>query len=1482
MYNHNLILFFLKRGILVCLFILLQNSFVIAQNSERNVLQNAQSVIQTVIEQERFVERFLDMDAASQNAHTLPIGFHRTFGNTSFTIAISNISFGSQYGEATLYVDMPVPQENRRLMFGATGVKISHDGDLIGDVKLSLLSDVSISMGSMGHLIIKGGTMNKSTGTASSSTYLSLECNGDFKELSIDADFILNPNTFVSALDKKSEVVTSFRTTIHDWNDLLVQVSFPPFEIKGVDGFEFSLSEATLDLSDIRNSELFSPSPEYFSSYFTLPDRSLWRGIYVDNFKVSFPPWFKNKNSNEKVTIEANRLLIDENGITGDILGKNILSIESGDASGWAFSVTEFQLSLIANNFKTFGFEGEIDVPISGEQQLHKYKAYVSKDKYYMSATLEESLDLRLFGDNHLKLDSSSYLSLELSKDKFVPKVVLNGSMQIDTLGLKMEEITFTKLTISSDYPVFSVESMGYGGEVQLYNFPVTISNINFTSAIRKASLSFDLKINLMKDQIAAGSHLELTSEYLGNDWALKGLSLDGIKLDNVKMTGFSLDGEIRMEKDHPVFGDYFGGDITATFDALSNDLTVNVASIFGRKDFRYWFVEGSATFKAGIPVGPVTLNGFSGGVSYRMTATGKSGLNAYVPDDRSSLGLKAGVNYFIGSSTAVNGEALFEMNFLSGGGVKNMRFYGSANFMTNMYLPENEKLTSLLKNTQSRQPDMSKSLAESLPSGQSGSEVAQQVAPEIKLNSSVSAYMLMEYDFITKTFDANFKVMVDVLGGFLQGEGNNNEAGWAHLHCSPQSWFIHIGKPRNPVGLKLGLGPLSLKSQSYFMLGDQLENPVPPPSVVLDILRITPEQADFLNNANTMKAGKGVAFGSRFDFDTGDLSFLILYARFMAGTGFDIMLQKTNMVCEGSNRVPGINGWYASGQCYAYLQGELGVRVKLLFINKRVNIIKGGAAALLQAKVPNPTWIGGDMAVRVNVLGGLIKANMKMKFSFGDDCKLVNPGGEYSPIDMPLIADFSPADRERDVSVFLSPQVTFNIPIGKSIEMVDDNGEVKYYRSVLEDFYVMDDKNRRVKGLVNWNAERDVATFKAEEILSPYTDMKACVSVNFEELNNGRWSLVYYSGKPARETRTVHFKTDNAPDHIPYSNILYCHPVIGQKNFFKGETNQGYVQLEIGQHYLFPEGFAYNVIFTTKSGSSIKTAFRYNSANSRLEFSLPTINNNTLYDISFVATSNNQGSNRNARTTTTSSIQDGEGESYSVEYTQITAQRVLQDGLFSVLDYAFRSSQYNTFSQKMDAIRVEYASSYSGSDVHMLMFRSTSDYELFDEAELLGTTYTGGKALISVEAVLDDAYYTQDIAPLIYNWYPDYGITIKNRTVNVLGVPPVRAFSIYSGYMNYLRSNSYNATWAKLIPMVYEVHYYYNKDYYELKGEAANALMNTSFNRNPDPLKKLVDSRFPFMRQGTYKTIWRYTLPGGGKGSSKQMNYFNDLDWRK
>ncbi|MDR0872712.1 MAG: hypothetical protein LBN27_04490, partial [Prevotellaceae bacterium] len=1158
---------------------------------------------ETIENQNRFVEDFLSIGAGAQNPQNLPIGIKKIVGNIPITIAVSNIKFGNQYGELTLFVKMEIPQKSKTLIFGANDIKISSDGDLIGDVKLSLLSDVPISLGNMGTLVLKG-SMNDSTGVANSSTFISLDCNGNFKEMSVDANIILNENTFKSITSgKDKQVKASFRTVINDWNDLIIQTTFPAFEIKGMEGFQFELQNAILDLSDMQNAPSFNPPAEYFDKYFTLPDKNLWRGLYVDKFSLTFPEQFNNKQTKQRLKIETTQLLIDENGITGNITGYNILPLEGGDANGWAFSVIDFRLGLMANNITGFGFGGQINVAISEKSQLFTYEAYISNEKYLFKVGLGDTLTIDLFTAAKFNLDPTSYLQIEVIDKKFYPQLVLNGSMQLSAEILKMEQITFKKLALSTE--TLSVESVGYGGEIKLSNFPITISDINFSAIDGLATLGFDLKVNLMEGKISAASSLEIASEYHHGHWTFKGVTVKALKLDKIELSGFSLKGEVRMEKNNPVYGNYFGGSIEAKFDALSDGLSVKVTALFGTKGFRYWYVEGQVEFAPGIQVSFLTINGFIGGAYYHMLPTGLSGLDAYVPDDKISLGVKAGICYAIGGKSAVNGQAVFEMNFLSTGGIKSIRFYGTAEFMAN--LPGGDKMAKLGELRSQAQSKAKTSgggsLADGLDKNMNSSEVAQKVLPEdVEMTAAINALLTMEFDFPTKTFDANFKVRINVAGGILQGSGPGGEAGWARLYFSPETWYVHVGTPSNPCGIKVGLGSMSLNTESYFMLGKKLEKAPPPPKQVLDILKITPEETDYMKYPEKMELGAGVGFGARMNFDTGDLNFLIIYARFAMGVGFDLMLSDmSNYACEGSNTPIGLNGWYANGQCYSYMQGELGVRVKLLFINKQISIIKGAAATLLQAKLPNPTWVGGQMALQLNILGGLVKADMKMKFSFGDDCKLVSIDGNQSPLDLPMISDLTPLEKDKNVDVFISPQVTLNMKERESFTMEDENGNTKSYRIKLEDFYILDNNNNKIEGTVKWNNKRDAATFESKEVLPPNSQMKVYVSVNFEEYNNGSWNAVIYNGQPAREVKSANFETGGAPNYIPLTNIAYCYPVVGQKNFFLQEASSGYIQLKKGQNYLFPENFAYNANFTAKTGQVSKVTFKYNSANSSI-----------------------------------------------------------------------------------------------------------------------------------------------------------------------------------------------------------------------------------------------------------------------------------------
>lgn len=391
-------------------------------------------------------------------------------------------------------------------------------------------------------------------------------------------------------------------------------------------------------------------------------------------------------------------------------------------------------------------------------------------------------------------------------------------------------------------------------------------------------------------------------------------------------------------------------------------------------------------------------------------------------------------------------------------------------------------------------------------------------------------------------------------------------------------------------------------------------------------------------------------------------------------------------------------------------------------------------------------------------------------------------------------------------------------------------------------------------------------ASFESFEVLPPYADLKARVSVNFEEYVNGSWRIVTQGGKPARESKEVVFKTGGAPNYIPLNNIEYCYPVIGQKNFFQKETNIGYVQLKKGQTYLFPNNFIYKSTFTLDNGQVLESGFKYNTSEKNIIYALPQLKNSKDYELAFVALPKSGGTkSESSVNTTTTSIKDEDGEAFSVDYMQQAAQKIIKDGQMKVLNYTFRTSKFNTFEQKMSSLNLTRGAIYINTDVRVLYLKTGSRYELFDEADLIGSPYTTDKSLIYSEAVLDDAYYKNSIAPLTYNWYPYAGITIQNRDVNKAGVPPSKGFSIYDGYWNGTNSS------ATVMPIVYQLPYYYSKDFYELRNKAAN-MFDKGINMNP--LLPLIRSQFPVIKEGNYKTKLKYIMPGNKLGSEKLIQY--------
>ena len=234
-------------------------------------------------------------------------------------------------------------------------------------------------------------------------------------------------------------------------------------------------------------------------------------------------------------------------------------------------------------------------------------------------------------------------------------------------------------------------------------------------------------------------------------------------------------------------------------------------------------------------------------------------------------------------------------------------------------------------------------------------------------------------FDFRNGQIHGQAQAFLNVANGVVSGVGPGGRVGWVVAHFDDKEWYVHAGSPTDRLGLRAGLGPVQAQLRAYFMLGHRIPAFPPPPLHVQRLLGIS--QTPTTRQSTELLGGRGIAFGADLSLSTGDFQFLIFYARFEVGGGFDLMLQDYGSTCPQV----GINGWYAKGQAYAYVQGDVGMRVRLFGIRKSISVFNGGAAVLLQAEFPNPSYLAGTVAGRYEVLGGLLKGNFKVDMKIGN-----------------------------------------------------------------------------------------------------------------------------------------------------------------------------------------------------------------------------------------------------------------------------------------------------------------------------------------------------------------------------------------------------------------------------------------------------------------------------------------------------------------
>ncbi len=1453
----------------------------VADDSVAHYRAKAKTLKEKIIATQRFRER---LDAST--LLDLPIGIAGTRPDANYAVYIDKIVSNPKGVYLQVFMSIQMPQWEKSLDFMGVA-QITHEGGITGTARLFLIGEYEFDIG-QGKITFPG---SEDILSGKNKNFVEFDCDG-FKGMSLQAIVEFSKDLLVAESPKgeplDQRVKFEFTTYINDLNDLLLSINIPPFQIKGVKGLGFSVKEAYLDWSDLASPPGFSAPADYLNPYEGVSQQAnLWRGVYIKRADVKLPPQFKENGDTLRRAFGAENLMIDDTGFTGSIFGENLIS--NGDMSGWAFTMDKMQVKIVNNNMSVFSLAGRINIPafekdsvennkknpdgtVKKEDGSLAYSAFLSSSgNYQFDVTFMESVQMK-FLSARLKLSPNSTVSIGEQNNKFIATASLNGQLTISApVGKKtadLKQITFERLVISNQAPYFRPGTFSFGspGETSGHSvsgFPLTINALGMKSEGDRVGFFIDASVNLVpaSDEGFSGSarltvwgktpppppenpekNVTVASQ---KKWEFDKVELEALSIHIVKEKVYELRGSIAFFDGNELYGNGFKGQLSGKLGGIQ----ASAEGMFGKTEtMRYWYANALICSDKGIPLSGFSIYGFGGGAYYHMKQAAPTAANAlgktlsgvtYVPDDRTYLGLKASV--FVGTTgkpETMNGDATFEISLNKNGGINFISITGNIYFMTPEFKCAPASIVS-----------MAGTMSTSGPAS---------TAPVGSNKAQLSGHILLVFDNVNDSFHGNVEVYVNVLGGALQGVGPNHKAGWAELYFSKSDWYVLIGTPTSPIGLDVAR---LFQVQSYFMMGINIPGSPPPPQKVSSILG--GKNLDYMRDANALKSGLGFAFGVSLSVDTGDLRFLIFYGRFAAGAGLDIMVKDygNDAHCEGFPAPLGINGWYANGQAYAYLEGKIGLKVNLMFYKGEYDILKIGAAAVLQARGPNPFWMNGTVGGYYEILGGLVKGNCNFEVTVGKPCKIVT--SENALQDVTIIAEVSPVQDTRDVNVFDAPQAAFNIPIGKVFDVTDSENKVRSFRATLNEF-TLNAGNGPITGSLKWNDNNDVVAFEPLDILPPQKKVDLKVKITFEERINGAWTAYQLSGKPVEEIKQISFNTGTAPDFIPASNVASSYPVNDQYNYYPSESSEGFIELKRGQPYLFEANSAREQKARFKNNGAIAAdfSFTYNEGAKTLHFALPTLGTQKNYvfeiaDMPKVKVAVDQNVKKVETKSTTGEIES------TITTKDIEGTIAAQDAKV-IYTSSLRTSKYVSFAQKLNSYPQNPEAVMMSPAVFLARLQAgfPTD-EPFDKFELSEPDVRNN--LVQLEADLgDNNWYKTIIQPLVYEGYPIFNsFRLRYRNggdENILGVPPVRSITIDQNGAYPSQSNPSFASPVKssLLYMLMETAYF---DFKDVQQQVANYVANggTATPHFQDMLKWQMPNYIP----GTYKIKFSYQLPG-------------------
>ncbi len=253
--------------------------------------------------------------------------------------------------------------------------------------------------------------------------------------------------------------------------------------------------------------------------------------------------------------------------------------------------------------------------------------------------------------------------------------------------------------------------------------------------------------------------------------------------------------------------------------------------------------------------------------------------------------------------------------------------------------------------------------------------------------------------------------------------------------------------------------------------------------------------------------------------------------------------------------------------------------------------------------------------------------------------------------------------------------------------------------------------------------------------MLQPHTTYTVTIVCNAMQYypDESRWYFPYVDKDQQREqveqTTTFSFTTGDAPSYVPDKIVNFTYPVTRQRYVLKQELGgKGALRVDQWQTNLFPDNGGtitsqrdYRLYFIDNAAKdTIKTNFTADHNNNTINYTLPAnLKNNTVYTMEFYSLPKASLTAMKINTKISTSTRTSGNINYAVKQTSVTGSAPQgQNTNGPIYTLYFRTSQYNTFSDKMQAMG-NWNGTHSGDNV--LINSDGASPEPFDQYEVKG-----------------------------------------------------------------------------------------------------------------------------------------------------------------